>query len=252
MTSEDYQHFVCIVAGDMPCKLMAKYDKNSEKAKRVVYKYADAELIKEKYKLVLDETIKNAKDLSDEELEGLKENRKYLDWASAHDVFLDLTASYEKDPETGDAIVYDNANGKWSSYQLGKVFSIPFILTSGIESFQAKKKDIQWDLIHNHGGEIYKRAWEMVMENSEPKDEQEKNIYENMKNRTFYFEKFGSKDTYVASNIAFWGYAFLSEETGWVELEDNDNQFKWMTEYYDRFIKPLPDDTQLTIYECRK
>jgi hypothetical protein len=251
MTKDDYNHFVCIVAGELPSKQMARYDKNSNVEKRVVYKYSDAEQIKNTYKKVIEDSLKTNQ-LSKEERKELEETKNYLETANAHDVFLDLTIDYEKDPETGDAIVYDNKNGHWNSYQLGKNFSVPFILKNGTEAFQAKKGDIQWNLIHNHGGEIYKRAWEMVMEQSKPKNEQESNIYENMKNRTFYFEKFGNKETYVASNIAFWGYAFLSEKTGWVELEERDNQFEWMTQYYDRFIKDLPDDTLLTIYECRK
>ena len=56
----------------------------------------------------------------------------------------------------------------------------------------------------------------------------------------------------MASNTAFWGYAFLSEKTGWVELEDNEEQFKWVVNFYNKFIKPQSDDTLISIYECRR
>ena len=71
-----------------------------------------------------------------------------------------------------------------------------------------------------------------------------------MKNRRAYFEHFGNKENYVVSNVAFWGYAFLSEETGWVELEDNMDQVEWVKNFYKRFIEPLDDDTLITVCEC--
>lgn len=90
------------------------------------------------------------------------------------------------------------------------------------------------------------------MEGSAPTDGQEEHIYENMKNRTEYFSNFNSKDDYVMYNISFWGYAFLSEETGWKEYEEGIKQIDWVKHFYDKFIKPLPDNTLLTIYECKK
>jgi hypothetical protein len=73
-----------------------------------------------------------------------------------------------------------------------------------------------------------------------------------MKDKETYFKKFETKENYVVSNTAFWGYAFLSEKTGWVDASNTHDQFVWMAEYYNMFIKNLPDDTLLTIYECKK
>lgn len=127
---------------------------------------------------------------------------------------------------------------------------MPFLTKDGIECFQARKSDVDWPKIHLNGGHIYERAWEMVMEGSKPEDDYEKQIYENMKDKTAYFEKFENKENYVISSTAFWGYAFLSEITGWQEASSMDDQFTWMRNFYDVFIKNLPDDTLLTIYEC--
>ena len=132
------------------------------------------------------------------------------------------------------------------------MFSMPFITLGGKEQFQAKKNEIDWDKIHLNGGNVYERVWEMVFEDSEPRDDNERNMYENMKNLTTYLKKFETKENYMLSNTAFWGYAFLSKETGWVDARNEENQFKWMKEYYDRFIKDLPEDTLLTIFECSK
>ena len=135
---------------------------------------------------------------------------------------------------------------------MGKFFSVPFKTLNGEETFQARKKDIDWDSIHLNNQAVYKTAWETVMEGKEPKTEEDKIVYENMKNRKAYFEKYGDKKTYVISNTAFWGYAFLSEKEGWKELEPNVNQFIWVSQFFDRFIEPLDDNTLLTIYECVK
>jgi hypothetical protein len=67
-----------------------------------------------------------------------------------------------------------------------------------------------------------------------------------------YFKKFENKENYVASNTAFWGYAFLSEATGWMDGSDVEDQFEWMKNFYDVFIKNLPENTTITVYECKK
>jgi hypothetical protein len=89
----------------------------------------------------------------------------------------------------------------------------------------------------------------MVVDGDAPQPPYEEVIYNNMKDKRAYFDKFETVDNYVTSNTAFWGYAFLSKETGWVDATDEE-QFAWMSNYYDSFIKGLPDDTLLTIYEC--
>jgi hypothetical protein len=73
-----------------------------------------------------------------------------------------------------------------------------------------------------------------------------------MKNREGYFMKFGTRENYIVTSTAFWGYAFVSENIEWIEMEPHVNQFEWVSNYYDRFIKPLSNDTLLTIYECKK
>lgn len=250
MNSDDYRHFVAIVAGDNPESLMLPYDSMKEVEPYVVYKYADAESIKDKY-LKMYEAILKSGELNAEEQKEVQAEYDDLKGTSAIEFFYEVTDQMEYNDD-GDAISRKNKLGKWKNFQLGKQFSVPFITNEGQETYQAKKSDINWSLVHLNGQEVYARAWEMVMEHSKPENDTEKLIYENMKNRTTYFEKFGTKENYVASSTAFWGYAFLSKKTGWVELEDTENQFDWVTNYFDRFIKPLPEDTLLTIFECVK
>ena len=247
----DYDFFVTIVAGDNPEELMKKYDKNITVEPYIVYKYEDASLIKSRYLDICKALVANG-NLDDNELKDMLISIDEISSMDDDDFYFDYIQDYEIDPETGNAISRKNKNGKWSSYRIGDLFSIPFVTLDGDEVRQARKKDIDWSKMHLNGQEVYNRAWELVMENQEPVDESEKIIFENMKNRTGYFEKFGTKENYVVNSTAFWGYAFLSEKTGWQQLEDNMNQFDWVTSYYDKFIVPLDDNTLLTTYETRQ
>lgn len=48
-------------------------------------------------------------------------------------------------------------------------------------------------------------------------------------------------------NNALFYNAFVSSETGWIdELDENTEQ--WVMSFYDRFIKNLPSDTKLKVY----
>ena len=251
MAIDQYNHFVAIVAGDNPETLMSPYDKNIETEPRVVYKYEDAGKLRDQYINVYKSIISSDKVPDGPFKDNARDKLAVIENQTPEEFYLDLTYDYEHDPETGDAVTNENPDGRWSSYRMGKLFSVPFVLHDGTETFQAKKKDIDWSVMHLHGDEIYRRAWEMVMENSKPTNDYEEQIYKNMNARTAYFEKFGSKENYVLVNTAFWGYAFVSKN-GWIELEEDMNQFEWVKTFYDNFIDTLPEDTLLTIYECTK
>ena len=252
MKNEDYQHFVCIVAGSDPSKLMGAYDKALTTEPRLVFKHSEAKKLKDSFITVYENALKE--ELNPSQAEYIKMSIQDLAEMDPEDFYIDMISNddYIIDEKTGDAYTNKNPDGKWSVYNLGKLFSVPFLTKDGREVFQAKKGDIDWDKIHLNGGDIYERAWEMVMEGDKPKNDYEQTIYDNMANKTSYFEKFETKENYVVSNTAFWGYAFLSEKTGWMDASEESDQFAWMTHFYDVFIKNLDDDTLLTIYECRK
>lgn len=252
MAIDQYNHFVALVAGDNPEVLMSPYDKNIKTEPRVVYKFADAGKLRSQYIKLYTALVESDTIPEGSFKEDAKDKLAVIQNQSDTEFYLDLTEDYEHDKDTGDALTTENPDGKWSSYRMGKFFSLPFILKDGTETFQARKGDINWELMHLHGGEIYQRAWEMVMEGSEPQNDYEQQIYKNMKARTAYFEKFGTKENYVLSNTAFWAYAFVTKTGNWLELEDDMDQFVWVGKFYESFVDPLPDDTLLTIYECTK
>lgn len=248
MNSDDYRHFVCIVAGDNPDELMAQYDKNKKVEPYVVYQYSDAEKLRQKYIESYQAMLND--DSEEYDKEYIKDTILDLSEMSADDFYYDITEGLSIDPDTGNAMSDVNKDGKWSYCNIGKMFSVPFLTKDEREVFQARKGDIDWDKIHLSNSYIYERAWDMVMNDSKPENDYEQQIYDNMKDKVAYFKKFETKENYVISNTAFWGYAFLSDKTGWMEASEYDDQFVWMANYYNLFIQNLSDDTLLTIYEC--
>ncbi len=255
MTENDYQHFVCIVAGDNPDTLMKEFDKNNEITPKILYRYSDANKLRKSFILEYEKALKEAKEVNSnyiEDIEDIIDELKSMTDEEYYEELLHKDKNYYLDENNGNIMTNKNIYGKFSYYNIGKMFSVPFITKDGLETYQCKKNEIDWNIVHMSGGAVYSKVWEMVMEKVPPKDEHEEILYNNMKDNVEYLRKFETKENYIASNTAFWGYAFLSKETGWSEISYSDDQFEWMKNYYNVFIKSLPEDTLLTIYECKK
>lgn len=246
-SSEVLNHFTVIVAGRDPEKQMKPYDMNLKVKPYTVFKFADAKKLHNKA-IEVQQALCNIK--TGIELEEAQETLRDYQNMDDIDFYMDITSGYDYDNDTGDAISDINPEGKWKTFEIGKIFSNPFKLVDGTESYSAKKSEIEWKLMHMYNTDLYKRAWELVIDGSKPQNKDESKIYDCMKNRAYYFKKFETKDKYIASNAAFWAYAFLSEKTGWVEMEMNVDQFEWIINYYNKFIAHLPHNTTLTLYEC--
>lgn len=247
----DYNFFTCVVAGNDPHKLMEKYDKKIEVDRHLRYKFSDREKIKTIAIADLSANIQNG-EIPKNERSIYKSMRNDIMKMSSEEYFFKLAEDnmFDVDPKTNDLYSVENDDGFWTYYHEGK-FVNPFKLKDGTESYQALKGDIDWDATNSVKKYEYETAWDTVMGGKVPLDEKERKIYENMKNRTAYFEKFGSRENYVLTCTAFWGYAFVSEN-GHKILDEMTNQFIWVKNFYKRFIEPLDDSTMLTIFECRK
>ncbi len=246
------EHFVLLVAGDNPSSRLNQFDKEQHKEKKMVYKKSDAKEILEKYKKTYEEFMKNQP--PEEITDYITDQYNYLCQMSPEDFYTEVTHDMELDAE-GNAWVYENPNAKFRYYEPAGKFANPLINKDDEEVYQAIKSDIAWDQIHMSERDVayYARVWEMCVEGEEPRNEIEERAYKNMKERKVYFLNFENKETYVASNTSFWAYAFLGLDDKWVDFEDSGcTQFDWMTSFYDRFIKDLPEDTLITIYECAR
>lgn len=246
---EENRHFTLIIAGDNPAKQAKPYSNKPLKKKVKMYEFSKSKEYYDKILKMYKSTLENG-EIGDAMRVFLESKIKYLESIDHVDYYLDMTDGLEIDDETGDAYSYDNPDAKYDVWRIGKELSLPLITKDGKEVFSAKKKDIDWSKIHMKDTEVYEFVWDAVMEGKKPQNEEEETLYNNMKNRKAYFEHFGNRENYVVSNVAFWGYAFLSKETGWVELEDDMDQIKWIRDFYPKFIEPLDDDTLITVCEC--
>ena len=246
---DERNYFSVVVAGDKPKKILSRYSSSKKGEKHIVYEFDKAEIYQKRQILYYEEVLKSDK-LSDIEIEYLKEEVESWKKMTPKDFYFELTAGYEVD-ENGNALSDKNIDAKFSSYTLSNPRCTPLILKNGQKVYSAKKKDIDWGKIHLGNTWKYEVTWDTVIENKAPKNDAEKAIRDNMLPwKTYLQTNFDSKEDYVKSSDSFFGYAFVSEKLGWNELEDNFAQFKWVAEFYDKFIVPLSDDTLITICEC--
>lgn len=240
-----------MVVGENPSAIMEKFNMNKEIEPYVKYKYLDADKYKKSAIKVLENILNDydkvgipimSKELMEERLKALKA-------LSTFEYYKELTDGLYYD-ENGDALSTENKEGKWVTCRIGRNFAIPLKLKNGEETYSALNKDIDWDAMHKVNQETYAAAWEMVMENREPLTDEEKTIYEAMKDKDMYFSKFKNKEAYVNYSTSYWNYAFVDSQQGWIDIDDGKDENEWINNFFDRFVKNLKDDDLVTIFEC--
>ena len=244
------EHRVLIVAGENQDQRVFEFSRLREVPPYIVYRVEDTEKLR-KIKIKEWEEIERNPKAFGIPKEYAEDQIQELIMEDGDDFFADLTAGYETDEE-GNAISRMNPEGKFLSASRGGSFAQPFLLKDGTTAYEARKSDIAWEEIHMNKEfiNLYERTWEMCVEGLEPVSDVDKQVYENMRDKMDYFEKFKNKEEYVTSCSSFWAFAFLNDVDIWLDADDCPvSQFDWMSTYYDRFIKSLPDDTILTIFE---
>lgn len=132
-------------------------------------------------------------------------------------------------------------------------FSDPFPLKDGGKSYSAHYNDIDWEKIHRNPRqlELSKRAWELVVEDSEPLNEEEEALKSRMWNRVSYFrDNFPTKEIYMDYYSNLWYYGVATEEK-YEEVDTwNSSILEWCINFFDKFLKGLEETNPLiTIYE---
>lgn len=248
-----------LVIGDNHKEIAAKYSLDTKVEPYIRYRFDDAETLHIKYLKVLESMIKKAQETNQKLADKYKE--MYEEYLAMDDFeyYQQLTYGCKYD-ENGDAWSTENP---WAHYQYERCydtrikqdqrneanFSNPFILKDGKKAYSALKGEIDWPKNHMYNTEIYQSAWDICVNGKEPVTDEEKLIKQNFSRRHDYFNNFKSVDEYIKHSCSFWTYGVATEDE--YVSGDNEDAIQWTTNFYDRFIKDLPDDTRLTIYEIK-
>lgn len=239
-----------MVVGNNPEDIVKKYSSEYKQEPYVKYKYLDAK----KYQDAALKTLKAVLDnfdkinMSPHVKEALQERLANISDLSPFEYYRELTDGMYYN-ENGDALSEENPNIKYNTCRIGRNFAIPLKLKDGTESYSALAKDIDWESMNGANKSVYEAAWELVIDGREPQSDDEKTIYEAMKDKEAYFEKFKSKEAYVTYSTAYWNYAY-ADENGWVDVDDDGNEEKWINDFFTRFVKNIKPNDLVTIYEC--
>lgn len=157
-----------------------------------------------------------------------------------------------------DGVEIENPNFSWGWRDEDK----ETIIASGYKTDSAYVKDIDFTKMHRTE-EDYKSAlryWELIVEGAKPKNKEEEEMVKfNWYKPEFYLERYKDKETYAkcSSSFSMWavvkdGVWYEKGNMGWwaMSSETNDEAVDWEMNFFDRFIKDLPEDTLLTVVDC--
>lgn len=252
MAQSKSRFFSVMVVGNEPKLLMDEYDINKTVEPYIKYKYLDAHKYRETAIKALEKIVSDGDKISlaNNIKKALKERLKALKSMSDFDYYRSLTDGLYYD-SNGNALSEENPNGHWVTCRNGGHFSLPLILKDGNTSYSAKSSDVDWEKMHLNNQEIYAAAWELVVEEREPINDNERQILQSMGDKKVYFSNFKSKEDYVMYSTAYWNFAYV-DENGWKDADNtcNGDETEWIRSFYQRFIEHLKDDDMITIFEC--
>lgn len=250
MAQTGSRFFSLMVIGDDPMKIIEKYGADFKVEPYIKYRYLDAKKYHSTAIKTLKQVINNFNSLSIKPniKETLTKRLENISKLTPFEYYRELTDGLFYDND-GNAISEENPNIKYNTCKKGRNFSLPLILKDGSESYSALVKDIDLEAMNGKSKEIYEAAWEMVMEDRKPQNDIEEQTYNSMKDKTAYFSNFKSKEDYVTYSTSYWNYAY-ADINGWIDVDDEGDEMKWIKNFYSRFIKNLNPNDLVSIFEC--
>lgn len=186
----------------------------------------------------------------------------------------------------GELLSTYNPDSKWDWYQIGGRYAGRIAVKDGVEIDEpnfswgwdeetknkvvsegtktdyAYIKDIDFSKMHRTEEDYNDamRYWELIVEGAEPKNEDEENSVKfNWYKPEFYTERYKDKETYAKCRSSFSMWAVVKDgewyEKGKMGMfamsdETHDEALDWELNFFDRFIKDLPEDTLITVVDC--
>ena len=251
MENGETKLFTLMVVSEAPEGVIKKYDASLEVEPYIKYYYKDAGKYKKKAIKISQELVDNSDNLGLSQFmkDYFEDKVKYLKKLTDFEYYTTISdgCSFDQD---GNAITRENPNAKWSSCRIGRNLCIPLKLKNGTEVLQAKAGDVDWAKMHMVNVPLYTAAWQLFHKLREPENDEERKIYDNIKNQKRYFEGFDSEEDYVNYSCSYWCYAYADDEK-WEDADSHKN-YEWITSFYDKYVKKLKPNDMITIYECSK
>lgn len=257
---------ILLVVGDNHKEIAAKYsDTNGEKNKKEIIATSDEIAAEyEQHVLWVKDVIKNNKEGA-ELLEKYTQLLDNLNKVTPSEYYKELVPGCDID-DKGNAYIMVNPSGCYSNERCGQEalektgsyggLSQPFITLDDEDTFVTTKGEVDWELIHMNPGNIEwcSAIWEMCMEGRKPENEDELRDYENMKNRLGYLSSFPNKESFVKHRTSFWCYGIADEDKCIMSnkvCKTPEDELAWISEFYNTYIKPMPDDTVIALYDIK-
>ena len=203
------------------------------------------------------------------------------------ELYQDEIKYYEPSDIGPDGEIYStyNPNSKWDWYEVGGRYAGMLRVKEGTPFHEP---NFSWDIEHDEQEKVIAdfgtdvavagtvdftkihrteesyaaslRYWELMVEGAKPKTEDENEMVSySFYTPEFYIERYGNKETYAKCQSSFSTWAVLMDGA-WYEKgsmgmfalsdETHDEAIDWEMNYYDRFIKNLPEKSILTIVDC--
>lgn len=266
-------HFTVLVIGKEPEKQLAPYHE------------FECTGFDDEYIQDVDKTEEHKKDFlarNEENKTKYPTFKKYLEEyeeIKEKDDSEDSKYSYFETDEKGEVIKVvrrTNPNAQWDWYQLGGrwtgAFKLkpntegeigkPGLMTEGADLGtynQTEKKNIDFS-VDKETFETNKRWYEVVIDGDKPKNQKEKKwIEHNFYKKEYYTERYNNKEDYAKRQTEFSTYAVIKNgkwyspgDMGWwgCSSESVEDKKKWEKSFFKHWIKDLPNDTLLSVYDC--
>lgn len=242
-------YFSVLVIGDEPDEQIAKFDSMTDVSKPyILYNYSDMNKLRSNKLKIYEELLKRFN--NGREKESINKRIDELKELTDQEYYQQLGELNSFD-EYNNIVSTENPDGKWLTCEKGgRIFSKYMLDYNGNGLVSAKKEEFDWPLFHMNQQrvDLYSRTWDLCIDNANPETDKDSTILKNMSPYKSTLKTFKDKEDYVKISCSFWTYAIVVNGV-WCDMYGKDNN-TWICDFYDKFIKPLPNDKLITIYEC--
>lgn len=240
------------------------------------------------YAEYLEDPIKYSEGKNENHLNYLREDFPKKLNLNDEEIYKIAVKWYDPEDIGPDGEVYSTRNpqSKWDWYQIGGRYAGQITVKAGVEieepnfswgwdEEEVKKiteeghstdsayvRDIDFSKMHRTEEEYNDslRVWELIVEEKKPKTSKEKDIVKfSFYKPSYYVDRYKNKETFAKCRSSFSMWAVVKDgvwyekgEMGWFAMSDetHDEAVDWEMNFFDRFIKDLPEDTLLTVVDC--